>query len=995
MRKFLLYSVFSLSCLWSVLAQAQVFQNTAGTTANDFYWQGLALANGNYIAVGHTNASAPGTAMPNQLLLTEYAAGGTVNWSRKISIPCSGTTTNCYFEAYDISIAPASNNTGGLAAGYYITGQVAASPNVPGNMFVMRVDNLGALQWIQINLLPTLNIQNSYGVAVVTEPTTGGVIAVGNAGSRILVASLSSNGGVLWSNIYGSTSSNAVYIAREATLAHQGLTCTTPTPTVMPRGVVITGETRNDPTLAGTTAGAGTRTLVMAIDGMGIECWRRAFPAMASTPNTPSAEDSGYDITYDLTAQSYIVVGKAVGNTLNPSSIYVIKLSTAGAFNCGTVFNFTVPTGSSSNAFARAVAVPNYSAPTVVGNKVLVAGPNIVTNNSFLMEVNYTTCPMQAAWSKEYPLSDAVIVPVNGTSVSGISESISPTGDNSSLTSVGGYFLTTNTQSTASTAANTHVIRTDNTGYTLASCPPNTVSMTNTSAGTGASLLTNQISDNSWSAYQVANESLTLTEQLCSNTPTDPCIVDANFTATLSGSGTTVYLQNTSTYNGTPTCTWTINPGGTTYSGCANFAHTFTTSGLYTICLTVTNTTPNGTTCTDTYCSDVLIQVANPNCIVNTDFCYSVNGSTATFTNNSTGNGTLSYYWDFGDLTYSTATNPSKTYSTPGTYNVCLRTINTMPDGTSCCQTRCRQITIAPSCSVTSNFRFLVNGTSVTFYNMSTSATGVTYLWTFGNGSTSTAYSPPTQTYNPGTYTACLEVTRVVPVSSANLLSSCSKYLCKTIVIDPPCTVSASFRYQTCIGSNTVNFTNLSGTNTSNNTYLWEFGDGTSSTLINPSHTYANSGLYNVCLTTTQSANCKARRCYTINLSPATTIACRLASAENHAPGEQIDPEQLELEQSEDDANTNAKMDIFNSTADMQLFPNPAQQSVSVLFSLPDDTPSTLRITDLQGKVVREMKVSSHEMQTTIDIADFVTGIYLLTVQGENGTLSTVKLVKQ
>jgi len=51
-------------------------------------------------------------------------------------------------------------------------------------------------------------------------------------------------------------------------------------------------------------------------------------------------------------------------------------------------------------------------------------------------------------------------------------------------------------------------------------------------------------------------------------------------------------------------------------------------------------------------------------------------------------------------------------------------------------------------------------------------------------------------------------------------------------------------------GAGVVNFTDNSTANTSINSWLWDFGDGNTSTSQNPSHTYATSGNYTVCLTT-------------------------------------------------------------------------------------------------------------------------------------------------
>ena len=55
----------------------------------------------------------------------------------------------------------------------------------------------------------------------------------------------------------------------------------------------------------------------------------------------------------------------------------------------------------------------------------------------------------------------------------------------------------------------------------------------------------------------------------------------------------------------------------------------------------------------------------------------------------------------------------------------------------------------------------------------------------------------------------------------------------------------SNFSYSTSNG--TVSFTNTSSG--SNLGYSWSFGDGGNSNQMNPTHTYSNTGLYNVCLT--------------------------------------------------------------------------------------------------------------------------------------------------
>lgn len=73
-----------------------------------------------------------------------------------------------------------------------------------------------------------------------------------------------------------------------------------------------------------------------------------------------------------------------------------------------------------------------------------------------------------------------------------------------------------------------------------------------------------------------------------------------------------------------------------------------------------------------------------------------------------------------------------------------------------------------------------------------------------------------------------------------------------------------------CAG--TFSFTNSSVSTFLPNTYLWNFGDGSTSTAVSPSHTYVTQGTYYVTLTTTDANGCKSdiRQKVTFNDSPPT-----------------------------------------------------------------------------------------------------------------------------
>lgn len=123
----------------------------------------------------------------------------------------------------------------------------------------------------------------------------------------------------------------------------------------------------------------------------------------------------------------------------------------------------------------------------------------------------------------------------------------------------------------------------------------------------------------------------------------------------------------------------------------------------------------------------------------------------------------------------------------------------------------------------------------IAFTDISTSAPTEWY-WTFDDGANSTEQNP-THTYlTNGLYNVCL--------TASNLGGS--NTVCHTVGINNVAVApEAAFSY-TVVG-NTATFNDLSSNTPTS--WLWEFGDGTSSTEHLPSHTYSTAGAYNVCLT--------------------------------------------------------------------------------------------------------------------------------------------------
>lgn len=136
----------------------------------------------------------------------------------------------------------------------------------------------------------------------------------------------------------------------------------------------------------------------------------------------------------------------------------------------------------------------------------------------------------------------------------------------------------------------------------------------------------------------------------------------------------------------------------------------------------------------------------------------------------------------------------------------------------------------------------------VQFTDQSTSTTGiVAWSWNFGDGTTSTLQNP-SHTYNfPGKYTVKLTVT------DAN---GGSVTYTKTGLISVE-GIKGDFKSNTRSGPAPLNvdFTDLSDSDSGIKAWLWNFGDGTTSTLQTPpTHTYSNAGSFTVRLTVTDGA---------------------------------------------------------------------------------------------------------------------------------------------
>jgi PKD repeat protein len=195
--------------------------------------------------------------------------------------------------------------------------------------------------------------------------------------------------------------------------------------------------------------------------------------------------------------------------------------------------------------------------------------------------------------------------------------------------------------------------------------------------------------------------------------------------------GTLVYFYDQSTPTGNIS-SWSWNFGdGSPTSNLQNPSHMYTTTGTYTVCLTI----ETSTSCTSTFCYDV--QVGYTEC--HAYYTYSIDTTNLLhvhFVDASTPqNLIISRHWDFGDPASGLADtsnhfDPWHTFTQAGVYDVCL----TIGTSNGCTSTYCDTIMVGNNPTNCENwFTYTSSGLTVNFEGHTHSPYPTTYNWNFGD----------------------------------------------------------------------------------------------------------------------------------------------------------------------------------------------------------------------------------------------------------------------
>jgi PKD repeat protein len=260
-------------------------------------------------------------------------------------------------------------------------------------------------------------------------------------------------------------------------------------------------------------------------------------------------------------------------------------------------------------------------------------------------------------------------------------------------------------------------------------------------------------------------------------------------------------------------------------------------------------------------------------------------------------------------------------------------------------------------CSATLTDSSLGNGGVAFFAYGAGAAIPVRYEITFGDGD---SYSGPAYyaTHNyaqAGTYIACVTVI---------FADSCIAVGCDTVTVSGgsglPCQASyywfpdSSGQYSIIVIDQSVG---------SGLSYLWDFGDNSTSTLANPSHVYNGPGTYTVCVTiTSQNPACTSTYCDSLVVVNKVSSPFSINVISNNATA--VEP-------------------VAAATVKASIVPNPARDFFQIQMTLTEDADVSVQLMDLSGRAVMlpsTVKMTNGAQSLRIDTQSLPAGVYLAQV---------------
>ncbi|MEC5144035.1 PKD domain-containing protein [Chitinophaga sp. 212800010-3] len=309
---------------------------------------------------------------------------------------------------------------------------------------------------------------------------------------------------------------------------------------------------------------------------------------------------------------------------------------------------------------------------------------------------------------------------------------------------------------------------------------------------------------------------------------------------------TVVFTNKSQSTSGTlQRFSWDFGDGNVALNGSSNTSHIYTQPGTYSPVLTVTDN--HG--CTNFKVLNNAV-TANPGlqanfALASKIFCAAP--ANVIFTNTTVESGTVSYKWEFDDGTSSISKDPgSHTFTTKGTHSIKLTATNDL----GCIDSKTvDDINIANFATTLVVPPQICAGTTATFSATFAPAVPQSTTWEV-NGLPVQGYIDHT-TYNA-------TATGPLTVKLKAMYGTCPDSAQKATVVVPSPTVNPGISILPfCVPPATVNFV---ANSTNADTWQWDFDDGTTAAVQNPSHIFKAEKDYNVKLTASNQQGCTVQQ---------------------------------------------------------------------------------------------------------------------------------------
>jgi len=351
-----------------------------------------------------------------------------------------------------------------------------------------------------------------------------------------------------------------------------------------------------------------------------------------------------------------------------------------------------------------------------------------------------------------------------------------------------------------------------------------------------------------------------------------------------------------------------------------------------------------------------IIQIGNPQQDCKADYIYNLdlNTHTAAFINQSKGLLLGKYLWDFGNGDTTSIENPIYTFKDNDFHNVCLSVSSDW-----CKNIKCQKIKTGDDIMICSaNFNFTIDSASKTASFIDKSMGNPTsWIWNFGDGQGTSTKKNPKYTYqNSGIYQVSLEIN--------NNLTSCTSFQNEVI------NVATGFHMLRCkfgyIENKKFNTKGVFPVEFKGATYgdadevEWDFGDSTSnSSSLSPSHQYADTGTYNVCMIVNNA-----------NLGQSDTSCSQVKVLSDNIIGIY--------------KYNNLNMSLSN-------YPNPMNNSTNIIYTLPSSTNVELNVYNITGNKISTLinsEQSTGKYKVEWNGSGLSNGLYYLQLKTNAGVVT-------